>query len=124
VRIRALAALVVVASCSSVLDAGGINPTGTYTLFRLDGGSLPAAIATGFTSRGAIELKSNDHRYTLTQTDSVAGTPTGTSISGTWTITENALQLIPDGGGLLLGVVMVDTIRMDYRGHSNTYVRH
>lgn len=121
-RIRALAAFVVAASCSGVLDAGGINPTGTYTLTRLDGGFLPAAIATGFTARGAVELKSNN-RYTLTQTDSVAGTPTSTAFSGTWTITDNALQLIPDGGGLVLGVVTLDTLRMDYRGHSNIYVR-
>jgi hypothetical protein len=106
-----------------VLDAGGINPSGTYTLMQLDGRLLPAAIATGFTARGAVELKGNNH-FTVTQTDSVGGTPTSTSVSGSWTINDNAVQLIPDGGGLLLGVVAFDTLRMDYRGHTNTYVRH
>jgi hypothetical protein len=125
VRIAPLAALILVAaSCSSAFDSGPISATGTYTLVRLDGAPLPAAIATGFTVRGSIELKSNTH-YTLSQTDSVAAAPsTNTSVTGAWSISENALQLVPDGGGLLLGIFVPDTIRMDYRGHQNVYVRH
>jgi hypothetical protein len=123
VRIASIAALLLVASCSSVLDPGPNSPTGTYTLIRLDGASLPAPIASGVTARGTIELRTNAH-YALTQTDSAAGAATTTSVSGTWSITDNALQLVPDGGGLLLGVVFRDSIVMEYRGHQNVYARH
>jgi hypothetical protein len=123
VRIARSALLVLVASCSNVLDPGPLSPVGVYTLVRLDGGALPAPIGTGLTVRGAVELKTNSH-YWLTQTDSAAGVPTDVSLSGSWNITDNALQLVADGGGLLLGLIVSrDTIRMDYRGHQNVYVR-
>jgi hypothetical protein len=122
VRIARLAALIVVASCRNVLDANPLSPTGTYTLVRLDGGSLPAAVATGLTVRGAMVLQSNS-KYTLTQSDSAAGSATNTSVTGTWVVTDNALQLLSDSNALLLGVVYGDSVKMDYRGHQNLYVR-
>lgn len=122
-RIARIAALLLVASCSNVLDPGPNSPTGTYTLVRLDGASLPAPITSGVIVRGSIELKSSSH-YTVIQTDSAAGTANNTSTTGTWSVTDNALQLVPDGGGLLLGVVFRDSILMEYRGHQNVYARH
>jgi hypothetical protein len=122
-RFAVLAALIAVISCTSALESGPNSLAGTYVLVRVDDRALPAPIATGFTVRGTLELK-GEARYTLSQSDSTSGGGVSTtSVSGRWTVENNALQMVQDGNILQLGIFILDTVRTDYRSHENVYVR-
>ena len=103
-----------------MLDPGPNSPTGTYTLVRLDGASLPAPIASGVTA--AVDRAEKHSHYTLTQTDSAAGAAT-TSAIGTWSVTDNALQLVPTAA-VCSSASCSGQHFMEYRGHQNVYARH
>jgi hypothetical protein len=115
------AALVLSASCHFTSDAALTGITGSYTLVRVDGSPLPFALASGFTVRGTLNM-TNDAKFTLTQTDSAAGGLTNFSLSGQWTVTENAIQFI-SSAPLQLGIASIDSVRTTYRSHENLYVK-
>jgi len=110
-------------SCRSAVENAPGSVIGSYTLVTVDAAPLPFHGTAAFTVRGTVNLR-NDGRYTLTQADSAAaGTVSNISAAGHWSLQENALALIDDTGPLQLAVVLIDTLRMSYRGHENVYVR-
>jgi hypothetical protein len=123
-RIAVLVSLVAVAACRSTVDNAIGSATGNYSLVGVDGSGLPFRSGTTITVRGTIGLKGNGD-YTLTQADSsTGGGVTNTSLNGTWSMTDNAIALIPSVGSLELGIATIDTIRLTRGSHQNLYVRH
>jgi hypothetical protein len=123
-RLAVFTALVGVAACRSSVDTAFGSATGNYTLVRVDGTPVPFKNGTTVTVRGTIGLNGNGN-FTLTQADSsTSGSVINTSLSGTWSLTDNALALIPSVGSLELGIVSLDTIRLGHASHDNIYVRH
>jgi len=120
-----LAALVLgLGACHNSVESAIGSPVGNYTLTAVDGSSLPFKTGTTITVRGAIGLKGGG-AYTLTQADSsTSGTVNNTSLSGTWSMNDNAIVLVPNAGSLELGISTIDTLRIVRGSHQNLYVRH
>src|SRR2546426_6717667 len=117
-RIKAsFAGLVValLAACTTGTDASNLGLTGTFKLVAVDGSSLPFKSGSMITVRGTLSIQNNG-RYSLSQTDSTAGTAAATTSSqGIWVIQDLALSLHPDAGGLFLGIwVPSDSVRLMY----------
>jgi len=122
-RLGVLAAAITICACGGAESTALGTFTGRYTLVMVDGQGLPFRGATAFTVRGDVDIR-NGGRYTLTQVDSTgAGAVSTISANGQWALQENAIALIDDAGGLQLGVIASDSLRMTYRGHENLYVR-
>ena len=122
-RLGLLAAGITICACGGAESTALGTFTGRYTLVMVDGQGLPFRAATAFTVRGDVNIK-NGGRYTLTQVDSTAAGAVSTiSANGQWSLQENAIALIEDAGGLQLGVISSDSLRMTYRSHENLYVR-
>ena len=118
-----VAVLLLVAACRSTVDNAFGSATGNYSLISVDGSPVPFRTGTTITVRGTVGLNGNG-KYTLTQADSsTSGSVTNTSLSGTWSLTDNALALVPSVGSLELGIVTIDTIRLNRANHQNVYVR-
>jgi len=121
------AALPIVALALIAAGCGdkGVGPLGggLFTLTRVDENALPARGATTITVRGSLNL-SDDHKFTLVQTDSAitGGALTQFSASGSWNINENALVLT-GGPELYLGVAygLIDSVRLTFGTHANMY---
>ena len=110
------------ASCTGATDSA-TGLAGTYTLSTVDGAPLPFISASGIIVRGSVGLQSNG-RYTLSQTDSaVTGALSVFSSAGTWNVSENALVLHIDGGGVQLGLAYFDSLSVELRDHRNIYRR-
>ena len=123
-RIGFIALLVALGACKSSVEGAIGSPAGNYTLIGVDGASLPFKSGTTITVRGTIGLKGGGD-YTLTQADSsTSGSVTNTSLSGTWSMNDNAIVLVPKIGSLELGISTIDTLRITRGGHQNLYVRH
>jgi hypothetical protein len=115
--------LVAALGCQSSIDDAFGSPVGNYSLISVDGSPVPFKSGTNVTVRGTVNLKSGGD-YTLTQADSsTSGTVTNTSVSGKWSLTDNALSLLPGNGTIDLGIVTIDTIRLGHASHQNVYVR-
>ncbi len=122
-RLGVLAAAITICACGGAESTALGTFTGRYTLVMVDGQGLAFRGATAFTVRGDVDIR-NGGRYTLTQVDSIgAGALSTISANGQWALEENAIALIDDAGGLQLGVIASDSLRMTYRGHENLYVR-
>jgi hypothetical protein len=122
-RIAAVVVLVALAACQNSVENAFGSAIGNYSLISVDGSPVPFKNGTTITVRGTIGLKGNGD-YTLTQADSsTSGGVTNTSLSGTWSLTDNALALIPSVGSLELGLATIDTIRLNHASHANLYVR-
>jgi hypothetical protein len=123
-RLGLLAAALTMCACGGAESTALGTFTGRYTLVMVDGQGLPFRAATAFTVRGDVNIRNGGH-YTLTQVDSTAAGAVSTiSANGQWSFQENAIALIEDsGGGLQLGVISSDSLRMTYRSHENLYVR-
>jgi hypothetical protein len=123
VGIALAAAIVAAVACSD----SGTSPIagGLYTLSSVDGAPLPVRGATLVTVRGSLELRA-DGKYTLLQTDSaITGAAlTQFNTSGTWVLSDNAIVLT-GGSELFLGLAIgsIDSVRLDFHSHSNTYVK-
>jgi hypothetical protein len=123
-RIAAGVLLLSVVACQSAVEGALGSPVGNYSLTAVDGSALPFKSGTTITVRGTIDLKSSGD-YTLTQADSATtGSVANTSLSGTWSMNENALVLVPSGASLELGIATIDTLKITRGGHQNLYVRH
>jgi len=123
-RIAAAVLLLSVAACESTVEGALGSPVGTYSLTAVDGSALPFNTGTTIIVRGTIVLKGGGD-YTLTQADSsTAGNVANTSLSGTWSLNENALALVPSGGSLELGIASIDTLKITRGSHLNLYIRH
>jgi len=123
-RIAAAVLLLSVAACESTVEGALGSPVGTYSLTAVDGSALPFKTGTTIIVRGTIVLKGGGD-YTLTQADSsTAGNVANTSLSGTWSLNENALALVPSGGSLELGIASIDTLKITRGSHLNLYIRH
>ena len=123
-RICCVALALSLGACRSSVEGAIGSPAGNYTLTAVDGASLPFKSGTTIIVRGTIGLKGGGD-YTLTQADSsTSGTVTNTSLSGTWSMNDNAIVLVPKGGSLELGISTIDTLRITRGSHQNLYVRH
>ena len=123
-RFCVTALVLALAACKSSVEGAIGSPVGNYALVAVDGSSLPFRTGTTITVRGTIGLKGGGD-YTLTQADSsTAGVVTNTSLSGTWSMNDNAIVLVPGAGSLELGIATIDTLRITRGGHQNLYVRH
>ena len=123
-RIGFTALLLSLGACKSTVEGALGSPAGNYSLIAVDGSNLPFRSGTTITVRGTIGLKGGGD-YTLTQADSsTSGTVTNTSLSGSWSMNDNAIVLIPSGGAHELGISTIDTLRITRGGHQNLYVRH
>lgn len=122
-RIALLASLLSVGACRNTVDSAFGSATGNYSLVGVDGSPVPFQSGTTITVRGSISLKGGGD-FTLTQADSSSsGGVTNSSLSGTWSLTDNALALVPSVGALELGIYTIDTIRLNRPGHQNVYAR-
>jgi len=111
-------------ACKSSVEGAIGSPVGNYTLIAVDGSSLPFKSGTTITVRGTIGLKGGGD-YNLTQADSsTGGTVANTSLSGTWSMNDNAIVLVLSGGSLELGISTIDTLRIIRGSRQNLYVRH
>src|ERR1043166_5435805 len=115
-RMKALFAGLVVAllvACNSGTDASNLGLTGTFKLVAVDGSPLPFKSGGTMTVRGTLSIQNNG-RYALSQTDSTAGAAASTTNSqGIWVITDLALTLHPDPGGVILGIwIPTDSVRL------------
>jgi hypothetical protein len=119
-----LALLLSAAACSSTVDTSNTGIPGDYQLVRIDGNPLPFKSGSTTTLRGSVSFTSNS-RFTLAQTDSVAGSAAvETTLQGTWDVQENALVLHQADGKVVLGIaVQPDTVRVTVFPHDNTYAR-
>jgi len=123
-RIGFAALVLCLGACHNSVENAIGSPVGNYTLIAVDGSSLPFKTGTTITVRGAIGLKGGGD-YTLTQADSsTSGAVANTSLSGTWSMNDNAIVLVPSGGSLELGISTIDTLRITRSSHQNLYVRH
>ena len=123
-RIGFTALLLALGACESSVEGAIGSPAGNYTLIAVDASPLPFNAGTAIIVRGTIGLKGGGD-YTLTQADSsTSGTVTNTSLSGTWSMNDNAIVLVPKGGSLELGISTIDTLRITRGSHQNLYVRH
>ena len=123
-RIGVAALLFSLGACRSSVEGAIGSPAGNYTLIGVDGSSLPFKSGTTMIVRGTIGLKGGGS-YTLTQADSsTSGSVTNTSLSGTWSMNDNAIVLVPSGAPLELGISTIDTLRITRNSHQNLYVRH
>jgi len=123
-RLGFTALLLALGACKNSVESAIGSPAGNYTLIAVDGASLPFKSGTTITVRGTIGLKGGGD-YTLTQADSsTSGTVTNTALSGTWSMNDNAIVLVPKVGSLELGISTIDTLRITRTGHQNLYVRH
>jgi len=123
-RFGVAALLLALGACKSTVEGALGSPVGNYSLTTVDGSALPFMNGTTFIVRGTIVLKGGGD-YTLTQADSsTAGSVANTSQSGTWSLNENALALLPSGGSLELGIASIDTLKITRGGHQNLYIRH
>jgi hypothetical protein len=109
-------------ACSFTSDATVTGIPGTYKLATVDGASLPFDLGSTRTVRGQIDLRTDGH-YTLSQTDSGAAGATNYASSGTWSVTDNAITFHDDAASLLLGIVLRDSVRVDFHLHNNLYAR-
>jgi len=124
----ATAALVAgIVSCGSSAVEAFIQG-GLLTLNAVDGSPLPFRDATKTTLSGALDLQGAGH-FVLTQRDSanVGGAITQTQASGDWTLAGNAVTLVgPSGSGVLylaIGFGTIDSVRLNFGGRVNSYVR-
>jgi hypothetical protein len=122
-RVAVLVSLIALVACRSTVDNAFGSATGTYSLVSVDGAPLPFTNGATITVRGTIGLKGNGD-YTFTQADSSpSGSVANVSLTGTWSMTDNAIALIPTVGPLELGISTIDTIRLNHGSHQNLYIR-
>lgn len=122
-KIVVLVLLVAITACRSSVESAYGSAIGNYSLITVDGSPVPFRSGTSVTVRGTVNLK-NSGDYTLTQADSsTGGSVTNTSSSGKWSLTDNALALLPGDGSIELGIVSIDTIRLSHASRQNVYVR-
>ncbi|HVA57650.1 MAG: hypothetical protein WBQ26_12910 [Gemmatimonadaceae bacterium] len=129
-RFSALTLLIAAAGTISACNTGVANPAsglhmvGTYQLVAVDGTDLPAQTDSGIFVRGSLIIGS-DVKFTLSQTDSSAGTTSTFTASGQWTVLGNNLTLIASNSSVYAATLSLsqDTVTVPVNGHTSTFAK-